>query len=131
MAMTPAPLKFLIVEKDAFVARDMQLGLQDADAGCHVLHMRDVAECQALLPFPEYPVVITKLSIDQIDACGLTQIAGRNAVIVVREGVDTLTAVARRGWLSLASPFTAEDLAALVHQIRQMFDLAQTHRPGA
>ncbi len=131
MMMAPEPLKFVIVEKDPFVALDMQLGLQDAAAGCQVVHLRDIDEYQSLPPFSTSPVVITKLSIAQIDACGLIQIAGQHAAIVVREGIDTLKDVAERGWLSLASPFTADDLSVLVADIRQIFDLAGLNRPGA
>lgn len=129
--MTLEPLTFVIVEKDAFVALDMQLGLQDASVGCQVVHLRDIADFQSMPQPADRPVIITKLSIAEIDECGLVQIAGRRAAIVVREGIDSVKAVVDRGWLSLASPFTADDLLTLVEDIRQVFALIGMNRPGA
>lgn len=117
--MTQKNLTFVIVEKDAFVAHDMQLGLQDASDGCEVLHLRDIADIQHMASVPPRPVFITKLSISQIDEHGLVGFAGPNAAIVLREGVDLAADVAARGWFSLASPFTAEDLTTLVNDIHR------------
>lgn len=116
--MTSKPMTFVIVDKDVFVAHDMQLGLEYLATGCNVIHLRDIPGCVTVPNTLTRRVFITKLSIEQIDQCGLVQIAGPDADIVVREGVDTREAVAERGWFSLASPFTTDDLAVLVQELR-------------
>ncbi|WCR11905.1 hypothetical protein JHW45_05970 [Paracoccus stylophorae] len=122
--MTASKFRFVIIEKDSFVARDMQDGLQSVVPGCDIRrlchpgqlsdHLADASAGDARA------VIITKLSLAQLDQNGISQLArDRNAAIVVRLGEDSPQEVTARGWLSLASPFTWDDLAALAEELSE------------
>lgn len=121
--MSSRKLRFVIIEKDSFVARDMQDGLLAAVPDCdtfHLAHHDDASDAlrrDAVAGPADEPrmVIVTKLSLDQIDSSGLARAAyDAGAEMVVRMGDDPVGAVASRGWYSLASPFTWDDLSALV-----------------
>lgn len=118
--MSPQRFRFVILEKDRFVANDMQEGLRAATPDCdtrHLLHPEDAGEAfsESAHEASSRTVLVTKLSVEQIDASGLSRLAQQScADIVVRMGDDPLHAVTERGWFSLASPFTWDDLSALV-----------------
>lgn len=115
--MPESRFRFVIIEKDSFIARDMQSGLQAAVPDCDTRLLPNAAG--AVEAFPRTTdeartVLITKLSLAQLDESGLSQLArDSGAEIVVRLGDDPQDEVTRHGWLSLASPFTWEDLAEL------------------
>lgn len=110
--------RFVILEKDCFIARDMQDGLQSACPNADIRRIatpEDVANACGDAQDSVRPVIITKLSVEQLDRAGISSLSRQiGAEIVVRMGDDPLCTVAERGWLSLASPFTWDDLAALV-----------------
>lgn len=118
--MSPPRFRFVILEKDRFVANDMQEGLKAATPDCdtcHLTHADEAGEAfsESSETGPARTVLVTKLSVEQIDASGLSRLArDSRAEIVVRMGDDPLHTVAERGWFSLASPFTWDDLSALV-----------------
>lgn len=124
--MEHTSLHFLIVEKDPFIARDMSDGLAIAAPGCSVEVLKSPEE----LPFgagrPAFPlarrrtVLITKLTVAEIDAIGLAVIAAQiNALIVLRQGEDPLEVILARGWFCLPAPFTGDDLAELIAAVNQ------------
>lgn len=121
-------LHFLIVEKDPFIARDMSDGLAMAAPGCAVEVLKSPEELPpgagttALAAPRRRTVLITKLTLAEIDAAGLAVIAAQlNALIVVRQGEDPPELILARGWFCLPAPFTGDDLAELIatlnHQI--------------
>lgn len=118
--MPAQKFRFIIIEKDSFVARDMQDGLLSALPGCDTLCLPDpgdIAAVAATLDPVERTrtVIVTKLSLEELEENGLARIAAEiGADIVVRMGEDSPVAVATRGWHSLACPFSRDDLAALV-----------------
>lgn len=117
--MSNQKLRFVIIEKDSFVARDMQDGLKAAIPDCDIKSLSGAEEALDIVKSctdadDARAIIVTKLSLDQIDSTGLTQIARHvQADIVVRVGDDPPGAIAARGWFTLASPFTWDDLAAL------------------
>lgn len=118
--MSSRKLRFVIIEKDSFVARDMQHGLQAANPDCDTCHLAHHADAPGVLlrqAEADEPrtVIVTKMSLEQIESTGLARIAqDAGAELVVRMGDDPVGSVMSRGWYSLASPFTWEDLSALV-----------------
>ncbi|MCF3974458.1 hypothetical protein [Paracoccus salsus] len=122
--MSDSALLFVIIEKDCFIARDMQEGLEAADPACETIRLRDPEEAVELVCGRQpdgrlRTVIITKLSLAQIEDCSLSRLADEGLVeIVVRIGDDTSEAVHRRGWFTLASPFTRDDLSALVVEVQ-------------
>ncbi|MDP5308067.1 hypothetical protein [Paracoccus spongiarum] len=124
--MSDQTFRFLLIEKDLFVARDMQEGLRMALPDCDIRCLslpEDIhgalAETEAQNGSAPRVVIVTKLSVDQIDLLGLTDAASRHrAEMVVRRGDDPPEAVAARGWFSLASPFTWDDLSDLAGDLR-------------
>ena len=111
----------MIVETDPFIARDMSDGLMEAAPGCTVEIFRSAEELADLpsAPAAPHPVIVTKLSLEAIESSGLATSAARmGAMIVVRQGEDTADAVSARGWLSLPTPFTCEDLFELASSLR-------------
>lgn len=121
--MTDPALHFMILERDPFIAADMRAGLMFADPLCTVDLLRCVSQVmEGFAQFPvdgRSPVLITKLGIDEIEEAGLINLANRAAAqLVVREGGDTVEQISGRGWFSLASPFTSDDLSALLAQLR-------------
>lgn len=121
--MTDPALHFMILERDPFIAADMRAGLMFADPLCTVDLLRCVSQVmEGFAQFPvdgRSPVLITKLGIDEIEEAGLISLANRAAAqLVVREGGDTVEQISGRGWFSLASPFTSDDLSALLAQLR-------------
>lgn len=116
---------YLIIEKNGFIAADMQQGLADADTRSDSYQIEHVDQLQSFLVSSVWtgrrPVFITKLSIAEIESTGLAGIARRmDGEIVVRMGQDPAAAVTARGWHSLASPFSREDLAGLVDELRRV-----------
>lgn len=118
--------RFFIIEKDSFVARDMQDGLLAAIPDCdarHLLHHDEARQIAAqgadgADTAATRSVIVTKMSLDQLDRTGLAGLArDLNADVVVRMGEDPVAAVAARGWFSLASPFTWDDLNSLVSEL--------------
>lgn len=121
--MTNPALHFMILERDPFIAADMRAGLMFADPLCTVDLLRCVSQVmEGFAQFPvagRSPVLITKLGIDEIEESGLISLANRAAAqLVVREGGDAVEQISGRGWFSLASPFTSDDLSALLAQLR-------------
>ncbi|MBU3030285.1 hypothetical protein [Paracoccus marinaquae] len=121
--MSSQKFRFVIIEKDSFVAHDMREGLKAAVPGCDTHHLTDLDGASGLVTTDAEAgsprtVIVTKLSLAQLDSSGLTQLAQQmRAEIVVRLGEDPRAAVTERGWLSLASPFTWEDLAGLASDL--------------
>lgn len=121
--MNSNALQFLIIEKDCFIAKDMQEGLNAADNSAACRQVRSLEELPSYLDAAVANglknVIITKLPIDQIESSGLAGMAARTgAEIVVRQGEDRRDAVTAHGWRDLAWPFTGEDLADLVHDLQ-------------
>lgn len=122
--MDPHQLHFLILEKDCFIAHDMADGLRIAGGeGCDSQPFRqvdDLLDYLLTLASPDlHPVVVTKLSLEQIDETGISSAAlGCAADVVVRLGTDLPDAILARGWFTLAAPFTSDDLSALVSMLR-------------
>jgi hypothetical protein len=116
--MTDSKLRFVIIEKDSFIAHDMQSGLQAAVPDCDTRWLPNVSDVVAQLSSAAADartVLITKLSLSQLEETGLSNLAQqRGAEIVVRLGEDPKEEITRRGWFSLESPFTWDDLADLV-----------------
>lgn len=118
--MSAHMFRFVVIEKDCFVARDMQDGLQSAAPDCDVLRLArpedaEDAFAQVSRADPTRIVIITKLTVAQLDSSGMARLAHDfGADIVVRLGDDPVQKVIERGWYSLASPFTWDDLAELV-----------------
>ncbi|MDB6178546.1 hypothetical protein PAF17_13675 [Paracoccus sp. Z330] len=118
-----ASFEFLVLEKDHFVAADMQGGLAAAMPGCTVLHflkVKDVIDhIRTSAPLsPKRHVFVTKLGVEQIDALDFALPAGVTPpAIVTRMGDDPDTIPARPGWFSLPSPFTQEDLHLLARHL--------------
>lgn len=131
------PLRFLILEKDAFVARDMTDGLSTADSECESLQFRGLDDLSEYLlatnaPCQRQCVVVTKLPIAEIDDSGLAAMTRQHgAEIVVRLGPDPVEKVEARGWFSLAAPFTWDDLAELVTTLRSPAREALTDWQGS
>lgn len=108
--------RFIIIEKDLFVARDMSQGLIAAYAQCEVLHLRHENEVPTNLRSSD--VIVTKMTMEQIDRSGLDVSArATGATIVVRMGDDSNDAIERRGWLSLPSPFTWDDINVMLNSL--------------
>lgn len=111
--------RFVVIEKDAFIGRDLADGLRDALSGCEVRLVAHDDDARAVidglaLDDPRSTVIITKMSLDQIDRCGLPSLSlDHSVLIVVRDGDDPASAIEDRGWLRLASPFTSDDLTGL------------------
>lgn len=124
--MTQSHVHFIVVENDPFIARDMSEGLRSADPSCSVHILRTPGELvqseDVLRTMAERSrlAVITKLPVREIDRLGFQGIAGSAPVtIVVREGEDQVNQVLSRGWLSLPTPFTGDDLADLTGHLRE------------
>lgn len=127
-AIMPDLLRFVIIEKDAFIAQDMRMGLDEAAPGCETIVVRNPAQIEgALAPLPASArelVFITANRIQVIEETGLDKLAEKmSGRLVLREGADSNEAVHRRGWLTLGNPFTAEALARMVAALTR-------HRPG-
>lgn len=128
--MTASKFRFVVIEKDSFVARDMQDGLQAAIPGCEIRQSCGYDQLPDLIPAPSpsddmRTIIITKLSLAQLDSGGISQLAhDRHAEIVVRLGEDSVQDVTGRGWHSLASPFTWDDLAGLAMQLASRSETA-------
>lgn len=120
--MDKRPLNFLILEKDSFIARDMMEGLSFYEGSCRLHHFHSVDEMSQRLPATvdslHHNIVVTKLSVAEIDASGLAQLADIHGCdMVVREGIDSAATVQARGWHSLAAPFSQHDLSILVSRM--------------
>ncbi|MBW7056483.1 hypothetical protein KY389_07215 [Paracoccus bogoriensis] len=114
---------FIIIERDSFIASDLRCGLHDACPGCLCLRTPDLDGCMMILRHLDdratRPVIITKLSIAEIEACGLgAMAAARGWRLVLRLGGDTIEAVRERGWFSLPAPFSSDDVAVLVQALQ-------------
>lgn len=121
--MSPQSYRFIVIERDLIVARDLSDGLRAACPSCDVLHLRCASEMPESLSANSThpPVILTKLPVQQVEDSGMAHLAReQGATIVVRQGDDPLSEVAHRGWLSLTSPFSWDDLAALIHDLRQL-----------
>ena len=58
------------------------------------------------------------MNVQEVEDSGLADWAIANgAEIVIRAGDDPVTEVIRKGWRSLTSPFTREDLSHLVNSL--------------
>ena len=112
---------FIVIERDVFVARDMRDCLQAACVGCDVIHLRYPAELTGILEDADDDhrlVIVTKMGLEEIDASGLADWAkDHSAEIVIRAGDDPVSEVLKRGWRSLTSPFTRDDILALVESL--------------
>lgn len=120
--MDTRPLNFLILEKDSFIAMDMMQGLSFYEGDCRLHHFHSVDEMHQRLPTTvdrqHHNIVVTKLSVAEIDASGLAQLARHHGCdVVVREGIDSTSSVEARGWHSLAAPFSQQDLSVLVNRM--------------
>lgn len=117
---------FLIIERDCFIAQDMREGLSEACGICGCRRYPAIEELLAqedeLRALAQLPVIITKKSLADADAEGLTALAQRNGwPVVVRLDLDPAEAVQARGWLTLPSPFTRLDLTVMVEELRARF----------
>ncbi|MGP9803854.1 hypothetical protein [Paracoccus sp. NSM] len=115
---------FIIIERDSFIAGDLRCGLLDACLDCLCLRTPDMDGCMSILHHLDdratRPVIITKASIAEIDACGLGGMAAaRGWRLVLRLGSDPVEAVRARGWFSLPAPFSSDDITSLVHALRE------------
>jgi len=118
--MTQSGYSFIVIERDTFVARDICAGLLAACPGCDVIHLRFPSELvsQVSPSADEVPVIVTKMNVQEVEDSGLADWAIANgAEIVIRAGDDPVTEVIRKGWRSLTSPFTREDLSHLVNSL--------------
>lgn len=118
----PDQLRFVILEKDAFIAQDMCMGLIGAAPGCDTLVVSGVARLQGALdalPDDRHDlVVITASRIEVVEQTGLDKMVARvSGRLVLREGADSNQAVRDKGWLTLANPFTDDALAELVQTL--------------
>lgn len=111
--------RFVIIEKDAFIARDLGDGLKAAlpDSEIVIVARHEDAWPRVFPPAQDdvwQTIIVTKLTLAQLDECGLSRrLEDSGTQVVVRVGDDPVSAVAERGWISLASPFTGDDLSSL------------------
>ncbi|MFN3524815.1 MAG: hypothetical protein ACK4YU_01890 [Paracoccus sp. (in: a-proteobacteria)] len=117
---------FIIIERDSFIASDLREGLAEACPRCGCQTFRDLSELIAAEPvlknLDQLPVLITKASLGELRDCGVDQMARRNGwPVAIRMGLDPLSDVDAQGWLSLAAPFTREDVAYLVSQLYRRY----------
>lgn len=121
--MQHASFCFILIERDCFIARDLREGLAEACPCCTYRSFSDLAglvEAEAeLQSLDQLPVVITKASLEDLNSSGIAGMVRRNGwTMAVRMGADPLPEVQAEGWLSLAAPFSREDLVYLVEQLR-------------
>lgn len=114
---------FILIERDCFIAHDMDEGLLEACGFCTSRRIACIHELfgieDELTELAALPVIITKASLHEIQAAGLDDLARRrNWPMVVRMGLDPVSEIEARGWLSLAAPFSREDLARLIDELR-------------
>lgn len=114
---------FIIIERDSFIASDLRCGLHEACPDCLCLRTPDMDGCMMILRHLDdrtaRPVIITKASIAEIDACGLGGMAAAQGWrLVLRLGSDPVQEVRARGWFSLPAPFTSDDITSLVRALR-------------
>lgn len=116
--MAQSENRFIIIEKDSFVANDMAEGLHAAFPYCKTFQYKNTAD--AMIESGRDTVFISKLSLDEIERSGLGVFARQTgSTIVVRHGIDSIKAVTARGWISLPSPFTSDDLDDLLDQLQE------------
>lgn len=115
--MTVQPFHFCIIERDLFIAADLGAGLELASPGCHIRKLGRIGELNGELPAPG-TIFITKLSLADIAAAGLTDLSRRiEGRIVLRGDTDPADDVRRNGHECLPSPFTNQDLRELVERL--------------
>lgn len=117
---------FIIIERDNFIASDLREGLAEACPRCGCQIFRDLSELIAAEPvlknLEQLPVLITKASVGELRDCGVDEMTRRNGwPVAIRMGIDPVSVVAAQGWLSLAAPFTREDLTCLVGELYRRF----------
>lgn len=112
--------RFIVIERDVFVAHDMRDSLLSACPDCDVVHLRYPADLTVTVPKDDdhRSVILTKMNVQEVEASGLSSWADdHKAEIVIRAGDDPIAEVLRKGWRSLTSPFTREDIGMLVESL--------------
>ncbi|MFN3275554.1 MAG: hypothetical protein ACK41U_12855 [Paracoccus sp. (in: a-proteobacteria)] len=117
---------FILIERDCFIARDLREGLSEACPDSVFRCLGDLNDLPGietgLAGVDQFPVVITKASLAELTASGVAGLVRRNGwAMAVRMGIDPLSAVHAEGWLSLAAPFSREDLVYLAEQLRARY----------
>lgn len=115
-------LRIFVVEKDSFIARDMQIGLQQACPGGDVHCLRSLKDLRPVLdvlpPSSALPVFITRLALQRLRESGLDLFSQRiGGVIVSRGDVIPPDEITQNDFLHLPDPFSTDDLYDLAAQL--------------
>lgn len=116
--MEKAAISFIIVERDPFIGRDLSQGLAEVCSDAETVQvgaLSDVAtHVFCAIHAGRHPVIVTKASLAEIDRHRIPDLVAQSgADMVVRLDDHPADVLAQRGWISLPSPFTFEDLQVL------------------